>query len=213
MKLAHRREAGDLDTIHEVWIDEIYRLPFPLHPEVVVDLGAHIGLASLWFATQYDALTVIAVEPNAENASLAKHNFDRNNVPGIVLEAAAAPVAGVGRFTATSRSNMGRLSTEGEPVELITMPQILELTPEGWIDLLKIDIEGGESALFSGPTDWLGHVGCIVAEFHPPVVDDLALVRFLVSSGFQHFRPGLPETNPGHFFLRQTSGGRADGCG
>ncbi len=39
------------------------------------------------------------------------------------------------------------------------------------IDLLKMDIEGGEQALLTGDTAWLSSVNAIVAEFHPSVVD------------------------------------------
>src|SRR6185312_5327332 len=49
VKLHYRLNRGDMQSIREVWIDECYRLPFDLVPDRLVDLGANIGLTSLWF--------------------------------------------------------------------------------------------------------------------------------------------------------------------
>src|SRR4051794_22115217 len=74
IELHYRLNRGDLQSIREVWIDEVYRLPFDVTPEVLVDLGANIGLTSLWLARRYGCRTVIAVEPSPDNARLARLN-------------------------------------------------------------------------------------------------------------------------------------------
>jgi hypothetical protein len=51
----------------------------------------------------------------------------------------------------------------------------MRYAPEGVVDLLKMDIEGAETEVFSGPMHWLDRVSCIVAELHPPFT-------------FEHFR-------------------------
>jgi len=48
IEITYRRNRGDIYTVREIWIDEIYRLRDGHTPKTVVDLGAHIGLASLW---------------------------------------------------------------------------------------------------------------------------------------------------------------------
>ena len=204
-EFVYRRELGDLETIHEVWVEEIYRFPTTIAPEVIVDLGAHIGLASLWMAKHYGSTTIIAVEANPENADLARRNLEENAVTGSVINAAIAAEAGDGYFADLTQSNVGRLSDTGRPVKRITMEDVLRLVPAGKsIDLLKIDIEGGEVDVLSAPDRWIGSVKAIAAEFHPPVVDDAALVELLISKGFVHIRAPLAKTsaNPGHFFLR-----------
>jgi len=53
-------------------------------------------------------------------------------------------------------------------VEVATLSMPSLLTKLGWqeVDLLKLDIEGGEAALFTGSPDWLRRVGGIVGELH-----------------------------------------------
>jgi len=76
--LQYRLNRGDMQSIREVWIDERYRLPFDLVPERLVDLGAHIGLTSLWFVTRCGCKEVIAVEPLPANAHLVRLNLESN---------------------------------------------------------------------------------------------------------------------------------------
>jgi FkbM family methyltransferase len=205
VEFVYRRELGDLETIHEVWVEEIYRFPTAIAPEVIVDLGAHIGLASLWMAKHYGASTVIAVEADPENAALARRNLEDNGVTASVVNAAIAAGRGDGFFSHMIQSNVGRLADAGRPVKRITMDDVLRLVPAGKsIDLLKMDVEGAEAEVLAAPDHWIGSVKAIAAEFHPPVVDDVALVELLVSKGFVHTRAPLSKgsTNPGHFFLR-----------
>jgi Methyltransferase FkbM domain len=51
-------------------------------------------------------------------------------------------------------------------VNCVTIPEILEQA--GWeeVDLLKIDIEGGEIAVFKDSSDWAQKVSVIVGELH-----------------------------------------------
>jgi FkbM family methyltransferase len=54
-----------------VWFDEVYRLPFDEPSGTLLDLGANIGLTSVWLAKKYQIERVIAVEPDRTNAILA----------------------------------------------------------------------------------------------------------------------------------------------
>jgi FkbM family methyltransferase len=205
--LLYRRELGDIETIQEVWVHQIYCPPRPITARVIVDLGAHIGMATLWLAATFRPELIIAVEPNLDNVRLARRNFAYNEIPVVLLEGAIGASHGVGMFAKNTQSNVGRVGSSGSPVRLFTMMDILQFVPDGTdIDILKVDVEGSEEELFAQPEAWLPRVRTIIAEFHPPVVDDQALVRSLQRQGFDHVR-GLPtagSTNPGHFFFRRT---------
>lgn len=186
----YRLNRGDVQSIREVWVDEVYRLPFDLTPQVVIDLGANIGLTSLFFASRYGCSTVIAVEPLASNARLARANLLQNRVPGEVIQAAVGPKDGMARFQGSRDSNLGRMSVTGEEVLVVSMPTLLASTPNGRVDLVKIDIEGDEEKLLAGDLRWLDHVGSMIIEFHPAVVDYPALVGVLKKSGFRYLPAG-----------------------
>jgi FkbM family methyltransferase len=187
VQLFYRLNRGDMQSIREVWIDECYRLPFDVAPTRVVDLGANIGLTSLWFAHRYGCSTIIAVEPSPSNARLTRLNLERNGVNAEVVEAAVGPRDGTGFFAAERDSNLGRLQTAGRAVPIVSMATLLSKLPEGAeVDLLKLDIEGGEEALLKENVLWLRRVKAIIAEFHPDVIDYPAAIRAIEQQGFRY---------------------------
>jgi FkbM family methyltransferase len=202
VKLRYRLNRGDIQGIREVWLEHAYRLAFPISNGVLVDLGANIGLTSVWLAKKYGFAKVIAVEPDPGNAALARKNFDLNGISGKILEAAIGPYDGMTRFQAAEESNLGRLSNEGKLVMSISMRSVLNRYRLSEVDLVKIDIEGGEAALLTGPSEWLCRTKAIIAEFHPDVIDYPALTQLLEHHGFYHIRPGTAFANNMDSFLR-----------
>jgi FkbM family methyltransferase len=188
VELCYRLNKGDLHSIREVWFDEAYRLPFDNPSGTLLDLGANIGLTSVWLAKKYRFDRVIAVEPDWSNAALARWNLELNAIKGEVLEAAIGPHEGTARFEPSQVSNLGRLSEKGVPVAMTTVGTILENFACSRLGLVKIDIEGGEQQLFDGPTDWLHSTDAIIAEFHPALVDCSRIVGTIMSCGFTYIR-------------------------
>jgi FkbM family methyltransferase len=174
-------------------------LPFRSSPAVFVDLGANIGLTSLWIHSKYGCERIIAIEPDKGNAQVARENFALNDVPGEVIEAAIGPRDGIARFACNSLSNLGKVVCTTQPaaahatvdIQMISMATVLEkLSDDSCIDLLKIDIEGGEQELFQeNSCKWLAKVNAIIIEFHPGLVDCDTLVRHLEQRGFDHIPP------------------------
>ncbi len=69
--------------------------------------------------------------------------------------------------------------------------------PEGAIvDLMKMDIEGGETALMAGDLGWLERIAFIITELHPPMVNCEEIVAAVVPQGMIHHAPGslFPES-------------------
>ena len=190
IELHYRLNRGDIQSIREVWIDECYRLPFDLKPDRLVDLGSNIGLTSLWFAHRYGCKTVIAVEPSPENARLTRLNLARNRIVAEVIEAAVGAQDGTALFRDAGESNLGRLDEAGggRSVAVISMETLLQKLPPGAeIDLVKMDIEGGEGPLLqSSNLKWLGRVRSIIAEFHPEVIYYPAVIKSVESQGFRY---------------------------
>ncbi len=193
MKLTYRLNRGDIQGIREVWLDEAYRLPFPLEPKLVIDLGANIGLTSLWLWKHYDCDRIIAVEPNQSNAALVQKNFTDNGVNGNVIEVAVGATDGTVIFEASNESNLGRVLTgeaqnkSGEEVKMMSMATLLASLPQDEVvSLVKMDIEGGEQDLICGDLQWLQRVKAMIAEFHPDVIDYPGLVKTIEQQGFQY---------------------------
>jgi FkbM family methyltransferase len=208
IKLHYRLNRGDMQSIREVWIDECYRLPFNLAPDRLVDLGANIGLASLWFARRYGCSSIIAIEPSPDNARLTRLNLEQNEVRAEVIEAAVGPSDGTARFEEVDDSNRGHLygTGGGREVSVVSMETVLgRLPPGAEVDLVKMDIEGGEGPLLAENLGWLGRVRSIIAEFHPTMIDYPAVVKTIEGQGFRY----LPAHSASDFdsmdaFIRRT---------
>jgi len=186
IKIRYRLNKGDLHSIREIWFEEAYRLPFGDPSGVLLDLGANIGMTSVWLSKRFSFTQVIAVEPDPNNAALARQNLGLNRIPGQVLEATIGPREGSARFEFSELSNLGKLSEKGRLVQMISVDTIIKKFAVTRFALVKIDIEGGEQELFDGPTAWLATVDAIIIEFHPANVDYPRLTRLLSSHGFSY---------------------------
>jgi FkbM family methyltransferase len=186
IKIAYRLNKGDLHSIREIWFAEEYWLPFESPGGILLDLGANIGMASLWLSKKYAFTQVIAVEPDPTNAEVVRDNFRLNSIDGKVLQAAIGPNEGTSRFESSRISNLGRLSANGSPVQVCSVNSIIEKYSIPRFALIKIDIEGGEQPLFDGPTEWLDRTDAIIMELHPAMVDCDRLVKRVASHGFNY---------------------------
>src|SRR5271155_2277735 len=104
VKIRYRLNKGDLHSIREIWFQEAYRLPFHVTTGVLLDLGANIGMASVWLTKKYKFIRVIAVEPDSSNAALVRENLELNEINGRVLEAAVGPKESSARFESSEYS-------------------------------------------------------------------------------------------------------------
>lgn len=180
LKSIHRRvfvraNTSDVKCVEKVFVDQEYRLPsdinekFSIQPQLIVDAGANIGMATLFFAHLFPQAHVYAIEPESSNFDLLRRNCE--GMQNLTLKKAALwpyeTKLQVSDSTAENWAFSVRPSRESVGVDAITIPQILELTGATQIDLLKLDIEGAERELFSeGCEQWLPRVRMIVIELH-----------------------------------------------
>lgn len=204
VSLTYRREPGDLQTLREVWLDEIYRPPLDLPVTVAIDCGAHIGMTSVWLARRWGCRQIVAVEPSAENAALLRRNLAANDVAATVIEAGVGAEDGTGHFEAGSHSNLGKLTPGSPNVDIVSMATVLEELPAGTsVDLVKLDIEGGERSIFDADLGWCAGVGAIVLEAHRRLGGVDWLAERLRPHGFRRVDPALVADPKLAWFVRE----------
>lgn len=133
---------------YEMLLDAASRL---LPGALCVDAGANIGNHTLFFAGICGA-SVVAVEPNAENASLLLRNAELSGCSDLVEmhEVAAGQELGAGSVEITDPSNTGKVRVRQEAdgeVAIVRLDDLLEGRP---VSLLKIDVEGMELEVLKG---------------------------------------------------------------
>jgi FkbM family methyltransferase len=164
-----RTFAGDLFVLHEVFLSRCYALPktFSTQPEVVVDLGAHVGLTTLFWYANFGRAQYVCVEPSPANIALLQRNVAALEAQVYVVPAAISSTAGHVHFNPGRWSWGGQLDTsahQGFEVRCTTMHEIISSLSIRRIDLLKVDIENGVESLFRHNNAWLSKVQTIVAE-------------------------------------------------
>lgn len=174
-----RTFSGDLFVLYEVWLSGCYALPACLARDVsvVVDLGANVGLTTLYYAGMLPGARFLCVEADADNAALLRRNVACLRGRVSVTEAAAAAAAGSVLFEASGWAwgrQIARGDVPGRRVPTVTVPELMASAGVSRIDLLKVDIESGVGPLFSSRNEWLAQVDTIVVE----LTADYCLHRF-----------------------------------
>ncbi len=191
VRLCLRSNNGADAFIHsEVFEREHYRLPLGRPPQSILDLGANIGLSTIYFSQLFPSAQLACVEPAPDNVRVLVKNLELNGVSASVIEAAVDV-------------NDGRVLLElGEcdyahqvvppsmhparprlEVEAISVPSILRRLSWERIGLLKVDIEGHEAVLFARDCDWLARVDAMCIEHHHHGAD-VELTRLARDFGF-----------------------------
>jgi FkbM family methyltransferase len=187
--LTYRLNRGDIRLVGEIFGLEIYRLPRRFERLTVVDLGANVGFATVFLAARYGIAHSLAVEPSAGSASVARLNLARNGIPGEVIHGAVGAEDGMGYYAENEKvPSLGTMGSEGKPVTVLSMPTLLKRFPEGAdIDVLKLDIEGTEAAIFAADDlSWLERVRLIAIELHPTLSPIEPVIERLLEHGFDY---------------------------
>jgi FkbM family methyltransferase len=172
----YRINTTDINVLQQVFLSGEYDCAgSEVRPGFIVDCGANIGCASVYFLNRYPEAHVVAIEPDAGSFGVCRLNLEPYGRRALPLHGAVWPRSealtverGEGRTTQEwSFSVRPCRPGESQEIESIELGGLLERAPNGRIDLLKIDIEGGEEELFaSGFEPWLSHTRTIVIELH-----------------------------------------------
>ena len=195
VSLQHGR---DLEALFEIFVRGEYDPPASLAgrlaaPDVVLDIGANVGMFSAWAAARWPEARITAYEPAPENVRVYRDWAARAAVQTDLVEACAM----------TQDGPVGFVEGRGGGDHLATADQQPDLTVAGvdvFPDLataafVKLDIEGGEWSILSD--ERLGDLQdlVIVMEYHRNLAPRLpaydAARSLLEDAGFEvsHHRP------------------------
>jgi FkbM family methyltransferase len=170
-----RHGTSDKYVIREIFANDQYGCLCSLDPpRLIADLGANIGATSVYLLRRFPRASLIAVEPDPGNFAILQRNLAPYADRVQLLRRAVWPSEGSVRLErGTFRdgrewSIQVRECGEGDRGDARTItPQELTGSGRDVVDLMKIDIERAELALFSSPRrEWLGRVRAIAIELH-----------------------------------------------
>ncbi len=172
-----RKGTSDHSTFRQIFIEHEYDIPLNFKPKTIIDAGANIGLAAIYFSRAYPESIIYSIEPEGSNVDLLRENVARySNV--VIYQQALHHSANInidvmdeskGKYGFVTKESDNTVDCENtiESVKSLSIQSLMELHDIKVIDILKIDIEGAERDIFSkGYEVWLPKTRCLIIEFH-----------------------------------------------
>jgi FkbM family methyltransferase len=161
----------------EIFSENCYYIELEKDDPVIVDAGAHIGMATLYYKMLFPQARIIAFEPVPYNFHILEKNIHENQLENVELyQAVVAPKSGMLRIQepigeGAWRSGAGIIpkgwkgiqDNQEIKVEAIGIQEIMH----DKIDIFKMDIEGMEYEVIRNAGPLIRNVKNWIIEVHP----------------------------------------------
>jgi FkbM family methyltransferase len=189
-KLILRTFSSDLHVAADVFSKLEFKDVHLENPKHIIDAGANIGATSIYFSIKYPKAIIYAIEPELDTFDILSRNCQ--NFPNIVPINAAlvgkdrvAKLYGTGGgFWGYSLLPLGGNSIEIQGVSINTLIEKYEIPR---LDLLKMDIEGGEEEIMGCPEKWIQKTQSILIEIHDGVTAGASRSFYLATRDWSRF--------------------------
>jgi FkbM family methyltransferase len=170
-----RVPSTDVWMFEQIFIHREYDFDVTRSPRTIVDAGANIGLAAIYFASRFPEARIVAIEPEQSNFELLRRNVSpyANIAP---VHAAlwgenesislVDPALGKSGFMTQAAGNGESFGDILHAVPGMTVERVMREHGMAHLDILKIDIEGAEREVFRDPSPWLERVDALIVELH-----------------------------------------------
>lgn len=204
--------TNDVDgrIVDNIFLGEYSYTGFDIKPtDVVIDIGAHIGIFSLFSAVQATHGKIFAYEPQSENFNLLKINTILNQSSNITFENyAISDKKSSMRLYLPSKSkclaNLYHPSPTYETVNTLTLEDIFSEKKISVCNLLKLDCEGAEyDILTSTSPSIFKRIDKIIFEYHLERNKLKNLSNFLEHNHYQLIKEKKYKSNLGIIFFKK----------
>ena len=191
-----RTPSSDISTFNQIFVAREYDFEVQKTPEIIIDAGANIGLASIYFSNKFPDAKIIAIEPEESNLELLRKNVAPYN--NIVPVSAALwsentkidlVDPGLGKWGFMTLAHKDEAESHGKilmNVQGITLNTIMKEHGIDHIDILKTDIEGAEREVFQDSSSWIEKVDALIVELHERMKPGCNRSFYNGSNGFDH---------------------------
>jgi FkbM family methyltransferase len=167
----------------EVFTSDLYYFETDNPTPFIIDVGAHIGLSTLYFKQLFPGSDIISIEPNPRSFELLEKNIFENQLDGITtINAAISDNSGPAKFYldetdekwhSTASLHKGSWAGTQDSKEITVQTHTLSEFITKPVDFLKLDIEGFEQAVLFQAKDSLPLIKEMQIEYHSHPTQDL----------------------------------------
>lgn len=222
INISFRKNHSDIYILRENFVSNIYDFNFekyiPEGVKTIIDLGANIGLSSLYFQYRFPKAQITCVEPVQDNIDVLNQNCKQNQFNWDIVKGAIQAEDGMvilhpnewwSSSTVTEKVANLRENKDGRLEKILKMPtedvnaysldSIMSMSKMDQIDILKMDIEGAEEETILDAGEWIKHVKILIVEIHVKYVDRKKIEDKLHELGFVE----IPEREITDVFIRK----------
>jgi FkbM family methyltransferase len=170
-----RSASSDVAIFYQIFFDKQYAIKFPFEPRTIIDAGANIGLAAIYFTNRFPKAEIISIEPETTNFQLLEDNttlyanIKRLNMAlssesdlELIVDSVGLGHSG---FITTEVSKASEVAKN--KIQTISIDRLLAESEFDELDIVKIDIEGHEKEVFElNAEKWLPKTKCLIIELH-----------------------------------------------
>lgn len=174
LNVSYRSGSADTTVLDLVLLHNRYRFPNDMNGMTVVDIGAHIGSATMWCASR--GATVYAYEPAHENYLICKRNISQNKLSAQAYEqAVGVPGKRIFYLNPSNTASNGERALQGSEqddlfvaveAEWVSLQTVFDSNNIDRCDYLKMDCEGGEIDVIPQILMLHDRINVVVGEIH-----------------------------------------------
>jgi len=166
-----RRGESDYTVFEDIFLKYEYHFKHNKKPAVIIDAGANIGLAAVFFKIKFPDTRIICLEPEPNNFEMLKKNTAQFSdviclQKGLWNKSCHLKIEdeGLGAWGFIVKETT---ADHPDAVEAISLGDIRLQFNLDRLDLVKMDIEGSEKEVMESNTEaWIPYTDTILIEFH-----------------------------------------------
>ena len=183
----------------EVFVKGEYFFAATKDAPVILDCGANIGLATLFFKRLYPKARVHSFEADPTTSDVLRYNVEQNHLPGVtVSNVLLSDHSGTEKFYVAAETPgslmmsavASRFATKGREIS-VRSARLSEYIDEP-VDLLKLDVEGSEFAVMNDLVESgkITQIAQMIIEYHHRIGNEpsrlASFLALLESAGFEY---------------------------
>lgn len=167
----------------------------------IIDAGANVAYASLYFASKYKNCNIVSIEPEPSNFNIVTQNINNNNLSKVITPINKALWycnTTLELFTDNKQEwsfsvNEIQNASSQNKTETTTINNLLKENNKTIINILKIDIEGAEFEIFLDENrhkDFIVNTELVAMEIHDRKEKYEKIIANFTNAGFIFFNSG-----------------------
>jgi len=173
LKIKLRTRSTDLMALTNVWlVNEYSRSSFRISDnDVIIDIGAHIGLFTLYASQYCKNGTIFCFEPVEENYNVLLDNIIQNKLKNVKPFKSAVTKSESTITIYRNQDEAGHSMFSSTPHALkadsISLKKIIDENSIDQCDLIKMDCEGAEYEIIESlPLEYFKKISKMIIEYH-----------------------------------------------